>query len=184
MHFWTAYLIFGLSFIESAFSSGSSAGAHHGSVSDLLAPLVNVVVLVGFLVWKLKKPLSDMFTKQAEEISNLLERASLKSKEAEVMLLSQEKKMANLEHEIKEIHRSTENEIKTFDKNYAREIEEKSFKLKTDATAKIEAERKAITDELHASLLDEVISKTKSTIRGNKEYQSKASSRMLGDIVQ
>ena len=100
------------------------------------------------------------------------------------MLLSQEKKMANLDHEIKEIMRATENEIKTFDKNYAREIEEKSFKLKTDATAKIEAERKAITDELHASLLDEVINKTKSTIRGNKDYQSKASSRMLGEIVQ
>ena len=78
MQFWTAYLIFGLSLIEGAISAEHGAAAHHGHVSDLLAPLVNVVVLVGFLVWKLKKPLSDMFTKQAEEISNLLERASLK----------------------------------------------------------------------------------------------------------
>ena len=181
MQFWTS-LIFGLSFIAQAAASESGGGAHHGSVTDLLAPLVNVLVLAGFLVWKLKKPMSDMFTKQADEISNMLERASLKSKEAEVMLQSQEKRMANLESEVKEISRSTENEIKTFEKNYAREVEEKSYKLKTDATAKIEAERKAITDELHATLLDEVISKTKSTIRGNKDYQAKASSRMLGDI--
>lgn len=174
--------LFSLVFVSTAFAAGD--GGHHGHASDLLAPVVNVVVLVGFLVWKLKAPLSSMFTKQAEEISNTLERASLKSKEAEVMLQSQEKKMANLDNEIKEINRSTENEIKNFEKAYAREVEEKSFKLKTDATAKIEAERKAITDELHATLLDEVINKTKSTIRGNKDYQAKASSRMLGEIVQ
>lgn len=181
MQLLSTILFFG--FASAAFAAGNG-GEHHGHVTDLIAPVVNVVVLVGFLVWKLKKPLGDMFTKQAEEISNTLERASLKSKEAEVMLKSQEKKMSNLENEIKEINRATENEIKNFEKTYAREIEEKSFKLKIDATAKIEAERKAITDELHATLLDEVINKAKSTIRGNKDYQAKASSRMLGEMVQ
>lgn len=188
MKFWTAYIIFGLSFLQTAVANehggGHAAAAHHGQMSDLIAPVVNVVLLIGFLVWKLKKPLSEKFTAQAEEISNMLERASLKSKEAEVMLSFQEKKMANLDSELKEILRTTDSEIKAFDKNYAREIEEKSFKLKTDATAKIEAERKAILDDLHASVLDEVIRKTKSTITGNKDFQAKASARMLGDIVQ
>lgn len=178
----TSLILSGL-FSAVAFAAGDG-GHHAGHVTDLLAPVVNVLVLAGFLVWKLKKPLSDMFKKQAEDISNMLERASLKSKEAEVMLQSQERKMANLDSELKEIVRSTETEIKNFERTYTKEIEDKSFKLKTDATAKIEAERKAITDELHSALLDAVINKTKSTIRGNKDYQTKASSRMLGEIVQ
>lgn len=181
MQLWTAYLILGLSFFGDA---TASEGAHHGHVSDLLAPIVNVVILAGFLVWKLRNPLREYFKKQALEITNTLERASLKSKEAEVMLYAQEKKMANIDFEMKEIMRGTDNEIKHFEKQYAREIDDKSFKLKTDATLKIEAERKAITEELHATLLDAVIRKTKETIKGNKDYQAKASAKMLGGAMQ
>ena len=78
-----------MAILPSALAAGNGG---HGHLSDLIAPLVNVVVLVGFLVWKLKKPLSDHFTAKAEEIANTLERASLKSKEAEVMLQAQQKK--------------------------------------------------------------------------------------------
>jgi F0F1-type ATP synthase membrane subunit b/b' len=133
-------------------------------------------------MWKLKQPLTAYFTKLAEDITNTLERASLKSKEAEVMLAAQEKKMANLDQEMREIQRLTEIEVRNFEKNVARETEEKSFKLKADANAKIDAEKNAINDEMHAALLDEVISQTKATIRGNKDYQTKASGRMLGEI--
>lgn len=179
MQFWTAYMILGLGWVESAFSAGNGG---HGSPSDLIAPLVNVVLLGGFLIWKLKKPLSDYFTKQAGEVSNTLERASLKSKEAEVMLAAQEKKMANLDNEVRDVHRMTENDLKNYEKLVARETEEKSSKLKADANGKIEAEKRAISQELHMALLDEVIAKTKGTIKGNKEYQNKASSRLVGEL--
>lgn len=156
----------------------------HGSVTDLIAPLVNVLILGSFLVWKLKKPLSDMFTAKADEIENTLERASLKSKEAEVMLQAQNKKMATVEQEVKDILRQAEADVKAYEKSYAREIEEKSFKLKADASAKIEAERKSLISALNASLLDEVITKAKSTIRSNKEYQQKASTKIFGEMVK
>ena len=179
---WTAYLVTGLSIlIDSAFAAGNGG---HGSVTDLIAPFVNVAVLGGFLAWKLKKPLSDYFSKMSEDISNTLERASLKSKEAEVMLQAQQKKMATVDSETKEILRQAEQEVKNYEKNYAREVEEKSFKLKTDATAKIEAERKAMIGALNASLLDEVIARAKTTIKGNKDFQNKASAKILGEMTK
>lgn len=170
-----------MAILPSALAAGNGG---HGHLSDLIAPLVNVVVLVGFLVWKLKKPLSDHFTAKAEEIANTLERASLKSKEAEVMLQAQQKKMAVVENEVKEILRQAEVEVKNYEKNYAREMEEKSFKLKTDASAKIEAERKSLISALNASLLDEVIAKAKTTIKGNKDFQHKASAKIFGEMVK
>ncbi len=70
MRFWTALALLGSS---AALASGGE-GAHHGSAADLIAPAVNVALLLGFLVWKLKKPLSDSFTKKSEEITNTIER--------------------------------------------------------------------------------------------------------------
>jgi len=180
---WTAYIVAGMGLLlEAAHAAGNSG--HHGHVTDLIAPVVNVAVLVGFLVWKLKKPLGDHFSSKAEEITNTLERASLKSKEAEVMLQAQQKKMSSVDAEAKEILRQAEADVKNYEKNYAREIEEKSFKLKTDATAKIEAERKAMIGALNASLLDEVITRAKTTIKGNKDFQNKASAKILGEMVK
>jgi len=156
----------------------------HGSVTDLIAPLVNVLLLAGFLIWKLKKPLSDYFTKQADEISNTLERASLKSKEAEVMLQAQMKKMAAVESETKEIVKQAQVDLKNYEKNYTREIEEKAGKLKMDATSKIEAERKLLINNLNSQLLDEVIAKAKSSIKTNKDHQSKVSHKMFGEMLK
>lgn len=160
------------------------AHAAGGGVTDLIAPFVNVAILASFLVWKLKKPLSDMFTAKAEEIENTLERASLKSKEAEVMLQAQNKKMATVDSEVKDILRQAEVDVKAFEKSYAREIEDKTFKLKSDASAKIEAERKSLISALNASLLDEVIEKAKATIRSSKDYQQKASNKIFGEMLK
>lgn len=151
----------------------------HGSAADLVAPAVNVALLAGFLVWKLKKPLSDMFTKKSEDITNTLERASLKSKEAQMMLENEQRKISNLSAEMKNLTDQSEADVKAFEKNLAKETEDKIHKLKTDATSKIAADKKAIMDELNAELLNQVISKTKTTIKTNKDYQSKASSKLL-----
>ncbi|MCE3013852.1 MAG: ATP synthase F0 subunit B [Proteobacteria bacterium] len=182
MLIYTAYFFCAIAALSAeAFAAGNGG---HGSVSDLLAPLVNVLLLGGFLAWKLKKPLSDYFTKQADEISNTLERASLKSKEAEVMLQAQMKKMANVDSEAKEIVKQAQVDVKTFEKNYTREMEEKAGKMKIDATAKIEAERKLLINQLNGQLLDQVIAKAKSSIKSNKAHQSQISGKMLGEMLK
>jgi F0F1-type ATP synthase membrane subunit b/b' len=159
---------------------GGAHGPHHApSVTSLIAPAVNVIILVGFLVWKLKKPLSDSFTKKSEEVTNTLERASLKSKEAQMMLENEQRKISNLNGEIKNLNDQTEADVKNFEKALSKETEEKIQKLKADATSKIAADKKAIMDELNAELLNQVIAKAKTTIKTNKDYQSKASNKLL-----
>ena len=165
----------------SVFASEHAAhGAHHApSATTLIAPAVNVIILVGFLVWKLKKPLADSFTKKAEDVTNTLERASLKSKEAQMMLENEQRKISNLSSEMKNITDQSDADVKTFEKNLQKETEDKIQKLKADATSKIAADKKAIMDELNAELLNQVIAKTKTTIKTNKDFQSKASTKLL-----
>lgn len=161
---------------SSAFAAGDSG---HGSAADLIAPAVNVALLAGFLVWKLKKPLSDSFTKKSEEITNTIERASLKSKEAQMMLENEQRKITNLSSEMKTLNDQSEADVKAFEQKLAKETDEKVQKMKVDATSKISADKKAIMDELNAELLNQVIAKTKTTIKTNKDYQSKASNKLL-----
>lgn len=175
MRFWTAYAIFALSLTKAY----AAAGGGHGSITDLIAPAINVGILLGVLVWKLKGPLRNYFVGKSVEVANTLERASLKSKEAQIMLDSEARKLATLDNEIKSIHQQSENEVLAFEKNLSKETEDKTHKLKADANSKIQADKKAVMDSLNAELLNQVISKTKTTIKTNKDYQNKVSTKLL-----
>lgn len=177
MHFWTAYAILVLGVATNAWSS--STAAHHSSVSDLFAPFINVSILVGVLAWKLKGPLKDYFDKRAEEVANTLERASLKSKEAQILIENEERKIANFSKEIKNLNTQSENDVLAFEKKLAKETEEKTSKLKVDAESRIKADKKSMLDELNNELVNQVIAKTKSTIKTNKENQTKVSTKLL-----
>lgn len=181
MRFWTAYTIVALGIASKVYAEGNGGG-HHGSASDLIAPAVNVIILAGFLIWKLKAPMKKHFVDMADTVSNTLERASLKSKEAKMMLENEERKIANLTNEVKSIHTQAENDVTTYESNLSKETEDKTHKLKTDANMKIQADKKAMVDSLNAELLDQVVNKAKTTIKSNKEYQTKVSSKLLGGL--
>ena len=176
MRFWTAYALLALTTVSKALAAG---GGHGGHLSDLIAPAVNVSILLGVLAWKLKGPLANYFSSQADEVANTLERVNLKSKEAAIMLETEEKKAMNLAAEVKSIHQQAESDVATYEKNLSRETEDKTQKLKVDANNKLQADKKAALDELNAELLNQVIAKTKETIKTNKDYQSKVSSKLL-----
>lgn len=178
MRFWTAYAVLALSAVR-AYAESGHGGGHHASITDLIAPAINVGILFGVLIWKLKGPMRDAYVAKSEEIANTLERASLKSKEAKMMLEGEERKMANLANEIKTINQQSENDVLTFEKVLAKDTEEKSQKLKVDANTKIQADKKAMLDDLNAELLNQVIQKTKTTIKTNKDYQTKVSTKLL-----
>lgn len=181
MYFWTLITIITAS-ITTAYAAGASGEAHHASVGDLFAPTVNVGILIAVLVWKLKNPLKNYFTTKSEEISNTLERANLKSKEAHIMLESETRKLANLKNEIASIKHQSELEVLNYEKSLSKETEDKTQKLKVDANSKIQADKKYIMDQLNAELLNQVIQKTKTTIKTNKDYQNKVSSKLLQDL--
>lgn len=176
MKFWTAYSFMVLNLSNAALAAGPGG---HGSPKDLIAPAVNVFILFAVLAWKLKKPMHEHFIARSDEVANTLERASLKSKEAQMMLDLEAKKTANLDNEVKKINQQIEADLVNYEKALSREVEDKTHKLKIDANAKILADKKSLMDELNVQLLDQVLNKTKTTIKTNKEFQSKVSHKLL-----
>ena len=162
--------------VGNAFAAGDG---HHGSPADLIAPAVNVAILGGFLIWKLKGPLSSYFTNLSKNVSDSIERASIKSQEAAVMLQKEEQKQAGLASELESIQKQALADAVAYDKKLSEETESKIHKLKSDASMKINAEKKATIDALNSQLLEQVINEAKSTIKTNKDFQNKASSKLI-----
>jgi F0F1-type ATP synthase membrane subunit b/b' len=180
MRFWTAYAFFALSIASKAWSSSEGhGGEHHASINDLIAPAINVAILFGVLIYVTKDKLRSFFISKSDEVANTLQRADIKAKEAALMLENQNKKMMSLDSELKNIEAQAEADVLTFEKSLAKETEEKISKMKLDANSKVAADKKQMVDELNAELLEQVINKTKSTIKNNKDYQSKVSTKML-----
>lgn len=142
-------------------------------------PFFNVALLASLLFWKLKTPVKDFFKNKSESIAEIMERANVKAKEAEMMMQMQRKKIDGMHSEIQRIHSDAQVEIETYQKFYVKDIDQRIEKLKTDAALKIEAEKKQLTDQLNNLLLDEVLKKTKETIKNNKELGEKATSNAL-----
>lgn len=177
MRFWTAY-----AFLALGVAKAYAAGGGHGSPKDLIAPAVNLGILLAVLIWKTKGPLKNYFISKSQEIENTIERANIKSKEAKMLLETEERKAANLDNEVKAIYDQANKDVAQYEKNLSKETEDKTQKLKADANLKIQADKKSQLDELNTELLNQVIAKAKTTIKSNKDYQSKVSTKLLKDL--
>lgn len=159
-----------------------AAGDGHGHASDLIPSFVNLGLLLTFLGWKLKQPAKQYFEKKSTSVSEVLERANVKSKEAGMMLQMQQKKIEGMEQEISKIFEDAKTTVSKFKDAYSHDVDDRIKKLKEDATQKIEAEKKQMMDQVNNLLLDEVIIKAKSIIKNDKNINSSVTRNILQDL--
>ena len=61
-----------------------AAGDGHGSITDLIPPGVNFVILAGFAIWKIRPSLKEYFVKLAADTKTSMSNAEAKSKTAKL----------------------------------------------------------------------------------------------------
>jgi F0F1-type ATP synthase membrane subunit b/b' len=159
--------------------SAFAAGDGHGSPWDLLPAAVNVSILFGFLIYKLKTPASEFFKAKSSSVSEMIERAAVKAKEAQMMMEMQNKKMQGAQDEVSKLEADAKEQITKFKSAYEIEVQDRIKSMKEDAGTKIEAEKKELLDELHSNLLNEVIAKTKSTLKSNSSLTESATNKII-----
>ena len=163
-------------------TSALAAGKGHGSPADLIPSAGNILILLVGLTFLLKGKLSTFFTDKSQVISEMMERAEIKAKEAELMMNVQRKKIEGAQEEIEELKRDVANQIETFQKEYERDVDERIGNMKTDAGQKIEAERLALLNALNSKLLDQVIVNAKQKIKTEASLQQKATETLVGEL--
>lgn len=167
-----------------ASSVANAAGDGHGSATDLIPAFTNLFILFGVLFYVLRKPVKNYYVEKSEDIKSVLERASIKAKEAEMMMEAQKKKIDSVADEIDKIYKETDETIVKFKKDYAAQVDHRIVKLKEDAASKIEAEKKEQINKLNSNFLDTVILKAKDHIKGDPSLSSNATDKILEGLRQ
>lgn len=160
----------------------ASTDAHHGSLSDLLAPTVNFIILVGFIVFKLRGNLKSYFLSYSQNVQTINDRAEAKSKEAQLKYMMFEKKIKNSRTDCENISQNVDTEIANFTKKYQVEMKDKSEKLKSDAIQRLEKEKSDHLQKLHEDFLDSIIQKASNQIESDQDIQNKISKKILKGI--
>lgn len=161
----------------------AAVGAHHEpSIKDLMYPAINFAVLVGFVVWKFKTPLSEMFTKKSNDVSSLMQSAAQKNRDAEAKLKTLKDKMANLGSELNKIQKDYETDVLTFTQTQAVETQTTIARTKRDFESKIEGEKNELVEKLNEELLNSVIAKTQQTINANADMKNRATSKIVSEL--
>lgn len=160
---------------EMAFAAGSA----EGTMLDLIPAFINLFILLGILGYILRKPVKNHYVEKSNGVRTVLERASVKAKEAEMMMEAQKKKINGVASEIDRIYKETEENIRKYKSGYSADVDERIVKMKEDAALKIEAEKTEQMNRLNSSFMDEVISRAKSFIKNNPELGNQATNKVL-----
>ena len=165
-----------------SFTTLAAGGSSHGSVSDLLFPAINFFALLCGLIYLIRKPMAEMFTNNAKEVTNLYEYAEKKDKEAKIKLEMFQKKMENLEGEKNKIVKNAEQEANGFIEMSKNESGEYLDRLARDSKAKVQFEKNSLENEIRESLVNEVIGKAKEKISSNNDLTKKATEKLIAQI--
>jgi len=164
---------------SSLYAAGGSGETH---LSDLMWPAINFLILAGFLVFKLKNPVKEMFDKNALLVKETYDFAEGKNKEAEIKLKMYREKLQNFNAEERKAKSDGEKEVKTFRERRIKETEGLLKRLERDAASKVKHEKRILIDELNHASLDAVINQARSTISNNEDSQKKATKNLLSEI--
>lgn len=159
-----------------------AAGGGTGTVADLKYNAINFIVLFGFLGIKLRKPLKNMFDKNAVEVTALFGLAEEKDKEAQIRFDEYNNKLKNVESERKRILAEADQNAQKFSKQHTVETDELITNLNEDAKVRIESEKVQMARNLNSTLLDEVINKVKEKVGNDKGLQEKATKKLVSQI--
>jgi F0F1-type ATP synthase membrane subunit b/b' len=157
----------------------STAFAGDSGAGSLISSFVNVGILAGGLIYLLKGKASTFFSSKSSEITEMINRAASKAKEADEMMKIQKEKVSGLEGEIQALKTDQEKFISDFESGYMTEIQERISHLDEDAGNKIEAEKTEMLEELNANLLDLVIANAKTQIKADPTLTTNAAKNMI-----
>jgi F0F1-type ATP synthase membrane subunit b/b' len=157
----------------------AAGGAGHGSPSDLIPSFVNIAILAAALLYILIPIMKDYFKTKSHDVSQIMERASVKAKEAEMLMVSQKKKISNLDSEIDGIKKDASSEVSTFKSNYEKEVQSRITNLKQEASIKIETEKQEMANNLNEQLIDAVIANAKTKIKADQGLNTEATNHIL-----
>jgi len=168
--------------ISLLFSTQALAAGGGGHISELIYPGINFVIFFGFLVWKIKKPLAEMFNQKANEVEEFYKFAEKKNKDAEKKYEEYEDKLKNISTELDIIKSEAQKEEELFLKQSNDEKDKTLERIQRETEARLESEKNAMIKDLETDLIKKIISKTREQIGASSDLKSKVTNNLISGI--
>ncbi len=132
----------------------AGGGEEHGSLIDLLYPMINLVILLAVLVYFARKPVQAFFEERRSGIRGELDDAAQLKKDAEENFSKWQRRLADLERELEEIRTTARERAETEREHILAAAQESAARVRRDATTAIEREVRRAHDRLRDEASD------------------------------
>ena len=153
-----------------------------GTLFDLKWAFLNFFVLSTFIIWRIKKPLAEMFGKNFSDMKYLYNVAQEKDKESSIKYEIYKKKVEGMDREHDAVLEEFRGRGSDFVREYKKEGDLFIEKLRQEKDRKIEVEKKKILKEMENIVIANIILKAKRKIGSDQELKSQVSKGLLAKI--
>ena len=165
-------------FLLPALAQASEAGYVFGiirrDVWDLILRIINFVVLVGVLVYFVRKPLVGAIRNSIESVRTLLKDAEESRRASEAHMKESEEKLAGVDKEINDLLTAASKESEAERERILSEASAALEKLKAEAATAIELELKKAQDILRREAADAAVALAEEIIGKNVTPEDQA----------
>ncbi len=177
------YLFLSVNIFLISISLIASSNEHHEiSVTDLIWPTINFVILFGTLAYFLKGRLSSLFTNNAEKIETIYNEAKEKYEKSDRSFNDIKKKIDNIDESINVIHKKNGEALAHFKIFKRDETDEKVIRFKSDVENNLLHEKNMMLKEINKRLVEDIISSTKTKVKESEDIQGKVTQELILNI--
>lgn len=173
-------LIFFL-FCFNLFAAGEGENA---SILDLTWPAFNALLFFSFLIFKMKKPLTNFFEQNAKNIMEYRKSAQEKQRETERKLSEAQKKMENIRQDSQRIMEQTKADTERFKEVQEKEAQEKVERFRKEAQAQVAFENTQTQKENMQKILSDLVNLVGDDISNDPKLSRSAANRILSNLEE
>ena len=160
----------------------SEAGGHHElNWWDFALRLMNFGIMLGLLIYLLKKPLSSFFVSRRENIQNTLTELEQKKLEADRKCAEYQAKLATLDKEVGQIVAEYVQEGETEKRKIIEAANKQAEYLKQQAQLTIQQEIKSAKESLQEEIADLTVAAAEDLLR--KNIKAKDQERLVKEFI-
>jgi len=163
----------------SAWASGGEGG--HLNWWDFTLRLMNFAIMLGLLVYLLKKPISGFFVSRRDNIQNTLAELEAKKLEAEKTCAEYQAKLATLDKEVGQILAEYIKEGETEKRKILEAAEKQAEYLKQQAQLTIQQEVKSARESLQEEIAELTVTAAEELLR--KNIKAKDQDRLVKEFI-
>lgn len=164
-----------------AWASGEGGGHHELNWWDFTLRLMNFAIMLGLLVYLLKKPLSSFFVSRRANIQNTLAELEAKKLEADRMCAEYQAKLATLDQEVGQILAEYIQEGETEKRKILEAAEKQAEYLKQQAQLAIQQEVKSARESLQEEIAELTVAAAEELLR--KNIKAKDQERLVKEFI-